>query len=125
MSEEQRMVKILKQALLRTQDGHQAWTPDRDHRATFWSPVGTWWLRVRSVDEDGQHPFRLSVFGVEQDHGEEIDALTSKATEKGPPSIEVDQETNRDLAALYGLARKSALGTASALDEIERFLGGG
>jgi hypothetical protein len=119
MNDEERMFRILARLIDRSGKGPGEWLQDEEVPDTvFWAGLGEWYVRVMSVDADGEHPFRMSIFGEEEDSGPEIAFLESRL----PPESDGDMELNRNLADLYGLARRSALGADKALDEIEKLL---
>jgi hypothetical protein len=122
MTDEERMVRILERLIDRSEEGRYEWLQDEDIPDTaFWASLGDWHVRIMSVDSDGEHPFRMSIFGTEEDSGPEVSFLESRL----PPESDDDRQLNRNLAQLYRLGRRAAIGADKALDEIEKLLESG
>ena len=80
--------------------------------------MSQWKIRVASQDGDGQPPYELSLL---DQRGRNLESL--KTVSRARVVREGVGEMNDELAKLYRLAKRGALGVDSALDEIDRYLG--
>jgi hypothetical protein len=90
-TDEPRMVVLAERLLARTLAGQQAWIQQSNSPAAFQTTVGDQVVTVASVDEDGNHPFTLSLWRrkrVTEAPGEEPPQFERVETLKtGPRSL--------------------------------------